>query len=372
MGADPPGARRRSAAARWCIVDDGSADDTWSEIVRLAEDGPGSGGPAVPQLRPPGGAVGGDGRGPGQSVCFLDADLQDPPELLIELVEPGGRARGGLRHPPVAQGRRGQAAAYRAFYRLYRRLANIDVLSTAATSRSSIAEWWTPILALPEHNRFLRGLGAGSGSGRSGWSTTATLATRRAQVHNPAAVPTRPRRAPVVLRGAAPARVLPRDLGRLAGGLYIGVALVCAAILRWRAGRLDVDHRGRAHHRGMQLIVIGVLGEYVARIYDETKARPNFLVGDEPPRLAGGYPWSGSSTRSTPSRADHWWFVARRTILASVSSATSARTERRILDVGCGTGGMLPVLARFGTVQGLEGDRGGRALPGRLRRFEVR
>lgn len=50
-----------------------------------------------------------------------------------------------------------------------------------------------------------------------------------------------------------------------------------------------------------------------------------------------------------------WWFVARRAILDQVLTAhLSGPGPRRILDVGCGTGGMLPMLSRFGDVSGIE------------------
>lgn len=52
---------------------------------------------------------------------------------------------------------------------------------------------------------------------------------------------------------------------------------------------------------------------------------------------------------------DHWWFVGRRAVVAEVIARhVGPERARLILDVGCGTGGMLPLLARYGTVTGLE------------------
>ncbi len=71
--------------------------------------------------------------------------------------------------------------------------------------------------------------------------------------------------------------------------------------------------------------------------------------------------------------AGHWWFVARRRILSRVLERYAALPrEARILEAGCGTGGNIAMLARFGAVAGFEPDAGARELAGRKDGFDLR
>ena len=56
--------------------------------------------------------------------------------------------------------------------------------------------------------------------------------------------------------------------------------------------------------------------------------------------------------------ADHWWYRGRRRIVVQLFERFVGRGDRRILDVGCGTGAMLPHLRPFGRPQGIEQDAG--------------
>jgi SAM-dependent methyltransferase len=67
--------------------------------------------------------------------------------------------------------------------------------------------------------------------------------------------------------------------------------------------------------------------------------------------------------RMDASEADHWWFVARRKIIARVLQGVAAgRPRLSLLEAGCGTGGNLSLLARYGRLDAFEYDKEARAL----------
>jgi polyisoprenyl-phosphate glycosyltransferase len=265
------------------IVDDGSTDATWSEIVRL--------GAADPRVRGvrlsrnfghQAALTAGMAHARGQTVCFIDADLQDPPELIEQLLEQW-RAGNKVVYAIRRTRKEGLAKriAYRSFYRLYQRLANIDVPldsgDFALLDRTVVDE----LLALPEHNRFLRGLRSWVGYQQVGVEYDRDARNAGAPKY------TARRLFRLALDGLLSFSAVPLRaasylgiLVALAGGLYIAVAV---ASRLWFGGVPDgwtsiiavVLTVG-----GIQLLVLGVLGEYLARVYDETKGRPNYLVAE--------------------------------------------------------------------------------------------
>ena len=61
-------------------------------------------------------------------------------------------------------------------------------------------------------------------------------------------------------------------------------------------------------------------------------------------------------------QADHWWFRGKRRILAGLIGALDLPKPAKVLEVGCGPGGNLPMLGAFGEVVGLEPDEDSRAF----------
>jgi len=216
----------------------------------------------------------------GEAVVVMDADLQHPPELLPELAA-GWRegydvVYGVMTARPEGWLKRTTAHAY---YRLLRRLASVEIPAAAGDFRLADRRVIEAFQAMPERNRFVRGMFA--------WLGFRQLAV-------PYVVPPRfagsskytlrkmIRLATDGLTGfsTAPLRLV-LDLGFVASVLsflfglatliskFAGVFLVPG----WLTIVLVTSFIG-----GIQLIVIGVVGEYVARIYDEVKARPLYLV----------------------------------------------------------------------------------------------
>jgi glycosyltransferase involved in cell wall biosynthesis len=271
------------------IVDDGSADTTWAEIVRLGTEDPRVRGVRLSRNFGHQAALSaGMAHARGRAVCFLDADLQDPPELLVDLVDrwqEGNEVVYAVRRS--RQEGLAKRIAYRSFYRLYRRTANIDVPldsgDFALLDRTVVDQ----ILALPERNRFLRGLRSWVGYRQVG------IEYDRDARHAGEPKYTARQLFRLAFDGLLSFSAMPLRLASylgilmaVAGGLYVAVAVFARVFLGgvpegWTSIIAVVLTVG-----GMQLLVMGVLGEYVARIYDESKARPNFLVAETTPPAA--------------------------------------------------------------------------------------
>ena len=217
----------------------------------------------------------------GDVVVVIDADLQDPPEIVPKMV---ALWRAGV---DVAYGmrseREGETAFKRwtagAFYRLIDRLSGVSIPLDTGDFRLMDRKVVDAFLAMPERDRFVRGMVAWAG-----FRQEPVRYRRAARAAGETKYPLRK-----MLRFAADAlfsfSLAPLRLaiwmGFLATGLaLLGVAWVLAVRLmtdEWVAGwatlLVVVLFLG-----GVQLVLIGILGEYVGRIYGEVKRRPLYFV----------------------------------------------------------------------------------------------
>ena len=279
-------ARAVTADDVWEIVfvDDGSSDGSWELMCGLAA--PDTRVRLIRLSRNFGhqaAITAGLNAARGDAVVVIDADLQDPPELISELVS---RWRDG--YDVVYAVRTARAGESRArllsisvFYGLLRRIAGNDIPENAGDFRLMSRAVIDALASMPERARFLRGM-------------TSWVGFRQTAVEY--------RRDP---RFAGASKYPPRKLLRLAlDGItsfstvpiklvtWLGFALVvfCLGVLGWTLyTRFFTNAAPQGWTSllvvvlllgGVQLLSLGILGQYIARIFDEVKQRPLYLVSE--------------------------------------------------------------------------------------------
>jgi len=223
----------------------------------------------------------------GAAVVIIDADLQDPPEVILAMIDKwkaGYEVVYGIRER--RQEGRAKRLAYFTFYRLLRKLAHIDIPEDSGDFALLDRVAVNALNALPERNRFMRGLRAWVGFKRIG-------------IHYD-----RPQRAAgqskysmlklmkLGLDGIFSFSSKPLSMILLVGVISSVVSMLGFVLfLIWSLTDIKIFGRTPADAPGfttivlllfflssMQLLSVGIIGEYIGRIFDETKNRPTFLT----------------------------------------------------------------------------------------------
>jgi dolichol-phosphate mannosyltransferase len=219
----------------------------------------------------------------GNAVIIMDADLQDPPEVVLEMAarwREGFDVIYGIRQDRPGEIRVKKATS-RAFYRLLRRLSDVEVPLDAGDFRLVDRQAVEAFKAMRERNRYVRGMFGWIGFRQMGVEfqreerfagDTKYPLTKLAKLATDG----------IVSFSAAPLRLalnlgfifagISFFLGTLAfflklAGLYYITGLASIAVFVGFLG-------------GIQLLVLGLMGEYIARIHDEVKDCPLYLVRD--------------------------------------------------------------------------------------------
>jgi polyisoprenyl-phosphate glycosyltransferase len=223
----------------------------------------------------------------GRKVLIIDADLQDPPELLPAMLEAMRDQDADVVYG-VRRSRAGETAFKRAtahgFYRLLSRATEIDIPLDTGDFRLMSRRALEALLAMPEQSRFIRGMVAWIG-----FRQVPFAYDRDQRFAGETKYPFRKmlRFALDALTGFSSA---PLKLASHAGlALSVGSLLIIAYIAyAWVAGRniqgwtslmLVVVVLG-----AVQMFVLALMGEYIGRLYNEVKGRPLYIVQE----LAGG------------------------------------------------------------------------------------
>lgn len=223
----------------------------------------------------------------GDAVAVMDADLQDPPELLSSWLE---RWREGYEVVFAVRKNRKEGflkrAAYGAFYRLLKMIADIDVPLDTGDFCLMDRRVVEVLRSMPERNIFLRGMRAWTG-----FRQIAVPYERDGRAAGATKYPFR-RLLRLALDGIFAFSSFPLRLATWLGLIIVGLSsLVVALVTIWRLFGLEfMGHTARDipgwaagivsifFLGGVQLLILGVLGEYLARIYDEVKLRPRWVV----------------------------------------------------------------------------------------------
>jgi dolichol-phosphate mannosyltransferase len=219
----------------------------------------------------------------GDVVAMLDADLQDPPELIPEMV--ARWSQGADVVYAVRQERAGETAFKLAtaswFYKLFNKLAQVDLEANSGDYRLLDRRALDALLAMTERSRFLRGMTVWVG-----FNQTAVSYERDAR-HAGETKYTLRKMLRFSLDAIASFSHLPLQLATYAGILSAGVAFIAIpVVIGLRLFDSYLPGFGSITIAilllgGIQLIALGVIGEYVGRIYDEVKHRPLYIVREE-------------------------------------------------------------------------------------------
>jgi len=266
-------------------VDDGSRDGSWDRLKSIAEAD--SRVRAIRFSRNFGHQVaitaGYDYAG-GDTVTTIDSDLQDPPELIPDMID---RWRDGAdivyavrtqRHGETTF-KRGSASV---FYRLLRRLSDVDIPVDVGDFRLMSRRAVDALHSMPEQHRYVRGMVAWLG-----YRTDSVGFVRDARVTGETKYPLN-KMLKFATDGLIAFSVRPLRIATWLGLIASSVAFAAAvALVFMRLTGAITTVQGWTSLAvlvllvsGVQLMTIGALGEYVGRIYTEVRHRPLYLVAE--------------------------------------------------------------------------------------------
>ncbi|TVQ78652.1 MAG: glycosyltransferase [Bradymonadales bacterium] len=264
------------------FVDDGSRDQTAEILIRAAKED--SRVKVISFARNFGhqlAVTAGVDASSGDAVVLIDADLQDPPQVILEMIDKWEEGNDVVYATRIE--REGESAfkkgAARWFYRLLNRLSDVPIPLDTGDFRLMSRPVIDNLKQMPERDRFIRGMVSWVGFKQvslpyrraprfAGTSKYPLIKMIRFAADGILSFSTKPLQLSIVL-------------GLIAACLaMIGIVLVLAQRLMtnnwvegWSALMIAVLFIG-----GVQLLSVGILGEYVGRIYNEVKRRPLYII----------------------------------------------------------------------------------------------
>jgi dolichol-phosphate mannosyltransferase len=216
----------------------------------------------------------------GAAVVLMDADLQDPPEILDQFIE---KWQQGYQVVFAVRRKRKEGLfkrmAYALFYRSMKAIADIDIPLDAGDFCLLDRRVVDTLVAMPERNRFLRGLRSWTGFKQASveYERDSRYAGEPKYVLG--------KLVRLALSGYIGFSAMPLRASAWLGLFSAAVGFVMVLITVWSKLMSISTPRGWASTvaivllmSGMQLIMLAVVGEYLSRVYDEVRQRPLYVV----------------------------------------------------------------------------------------------
>ena len=268
------------------LVDDGSSDGSTDVIRQLAAQDP--------RVRPVIFArnfghqiavTAGMDYSRGQAVTIIDADLQDPPEVILDLIE---KWREGYQIVYAVRSEREGESWFKLttaslFYKLIYKITDVNIPLNTGDFRLIDRKALTVINDMRERNRFLRGMGAWVGFKQIGVEYK-RHARHAGQTHYPLK-----KMMQLALNAVTGFSTYPLKLLNYGGIFLVGlsVLLLILYLILAAFNRVDLTYvlaswLSLIFLSGVLLLGMGILGEYIGRSYDEAKGRPLYIVAEGP------------------------------------------------------------------------------------------
>jgi len=221
----------------------------------------------------------------GDAVTIIDADLQDPPEVILDLI---AKWKEGYEVVYAVRAEREGETWFKMFtaslfYRIIYKITDVDIPMDTGDFRLLDRKVVNVLGSMKERHRFLRGMGAWVGFRQIG-----VPYRRAARFAGETHYPFR-KMFKLALNAITGFSYFPLQLATYLGFISAGLSIITIPIVVVMRLAGDQAFFGQASTLiavlflgGVQLISLGILGEYIGRIYDEVKGRPLYIVSEAP------------------------------------------------------------------------------------------
>lgn len=221
----------------------------------------------------------------GDAIIVIDADLQDPPEIILAMIEKWKQGFEVVYGKRVS--RQGETffkkMTARLYYRLLNKLTDVRIPTDVGDFRLIDRKVKDALMAVPEHNRYVRGL-----ISWLGFRQTAVEFVREARFAGETKYPLR-KMIKLAVDGITSFSYKPLKFS-VGIGIFISVfsLLFALTVVVLRINNIVQMEPGWASlmvvflfFSGVILVMLGIIGEYIARIFEEVKGRPLYIISEK-------------------------------------------------------------------------------------------